>query len=120
MLKLAITYQNQPEMVMVNGQFFPINPSQFKNDFNMKIKVGLGTGTKEQQSARVMGLLQVMGQGAQMGVVKPENIAEAIKMVALIEQVALRVAVLVMVVTKQMLDKIVRRIARQFSIGAGE
>jgi len=41
-------------------------------------------------------------------------------MVALIEQVALRVAVLVMVVTKQMLDKIVRRIARQFSIGAGE
>jgi hypothetical protein len=79
-LKLAITYQNQPEMVMVNGQFFPINPSQFKNDFNMKIKVGLGTGTKEQQSARVMGLLQVMAQGAQMGVVKPENIAEAIKL----------------------------------------
>jgi predicted RNase H-like nuclease (RuvC/YqgF family) len=27
-----------------------------------------------------MGLLQVMGQGAQMGVVKPENIAEAIKL----------------------------------------
>jgi hypothetical protein len=79
-LKLAITYQNQPEMVMVNGEFFPINPSQFKNDFNMKIKVGLGTGTKEQQSARVMGLLQVMAQGAQMGVVKPENVAEAIKL----------------------------------------
>jgi hypothetical protein len=79
-LKLAITYQNQPEMVMVNGQFFPINPSQFKNDFNMKIKVGLGTGTKEQQSARVQGLLQVMQAGVQMGVVKPENVAEAIKL----------------------------------------
>jgi hypothetical protein len=80
MLGLSIKHQNIEEMVLVNGQFVPINPSHFKNDFNFKINVGLGTGTKEQQSARIMGLLQVMQAGVQMGVVKPENVAEAIKL----------------------------------------
>lgn len=80
MLGLSIKHQNQEEMVLVNGQFVPINPSHFKNDFNFKINVGLGTGTKEQQAARIMGLLQVMQMGMQAGVVKPENVAEAIKL----------------------------------------
>jgi hypothetical protein len=54
MLKLAITHQNQAEMVLVNGEYVQINPSHFRNDFNLKIKVGLGTGTKEQQVGRLI------------------------------------------------------------------
>lgn len=82
MLKLAITHLNQEELIQIAGQYVPINPSHFRNDFNMKIRVGLGTGSKEQQSARIMALMQVMGQGLQVGVVKPENVAEAIKLYA--------------------------------------
>jgi len=82
MLKLSITHLNQEEIVQIAGQYVPINPSHFRNDFNMKIRVGLGTGSKEQQSARIMALMQVMQGGVQMGVVKPENIAEAIKLFA--------------------------------------
>ena len=82
MLKLSITHLNQEEMIQIAGQYLPINPSHFRNDFNLKIRVGLGTGSKEQQSARIMALMQVMGQGVQMGVVKPENVAEAIKLFA--------------------------------------
>lgn len=74
-LKNAITYQNQTEMVLVNGEFVPINPSLFRNDYNLKIKVGLGTGSKEQQVGRMMGVLQAMQPGMQMGVVTPENYA---------------------------------------------
>jgi hypothetical protein len=81
MLKLAIQHQNVPEMVAINGQFVPINPSEFRNQFNVKINVGLGSGSKEQQAARIMGLLQILaGPGAAAGVVSPQNIAEAIRL----------------------------------------
>jgi len=81
MLKLAIKYQNAVEMVALNGQFVPINPSEFRDQFRVKINVGLGTGTKEQQSARIMALMQMLTQvGAPAGVVRPEHIAEAIRL----------------------------------------
>jgi hypothetical protein len=82
MLKLAITYQNQDEMVLINGEYIQINPSHFRNDYNLKIKVGLGTGTKEQQVGRIMAMMQAMQAGAAMGVVGPEQVAEAIKLLA--------------------------------------
>lgn len=81
MLKLAIQCQNQPEMVALGGQFVPINPSEFKNQLRTKINVGLGTGTKEQQSARILGLMQMMqGVGVPAGVVRPQHLAEAIRL----------------------------------------
>lgn len=79
-LKLAIQHQNVPEMVAINGQFVPINPSEFRNQFNVKIQVGLGSGSKEQQSARIMGLVPLMQMGAQAGVVRPEHLAEVIRL----------------------------------------
>lgn len=79
-LKLSVQYQNVPEMVALNGSFVPINPGEFRNQFHTKINVGLGTGTKEQQAQRIMGLLQVQQMGAQFGVVGPENIAESIRL----------------------------------------
>lgn len=79
-LKMLVQHQNQPEAVALNGQFVPINPGEFKNQFRAKINVGLGTGTKEQQAARIMALLQVQQMGAQFGVVGPEHIAESIRL----------------------------------------
>jgi hypothetical protein len=48
------------------------------------------------------------------------NIAETIKMGALVEQVALGIAILVTVVTKKTLDDVVRRIACLFGVDIGE
>jgi hypothetical protein len=79
-LKLLVQHQNQPEIVAMNGKFVPINPGEFKNQFRAKINVGLGTGTKEQQAARIMALLQVQQLGASFGVVGPEQIAESIRL----------------------------------------
>lgn len=81
-LKLAIQHQNVPEMVAINGQFVPINPSEFRNQFNVKINVGLGNGSKEQQANRILGLTQLLGMGAQAGVVRPQHWAEAIRLYA--------------------------------------
>lgn len=80
MLKLAIQHQNVQEMIAINGQFVAINPSEFRNQFNVKINVGLGNGSKEQQANRIMGLVQILGMGAQAGVVQPKHMAEAIRL----------------------------------------
>lgn len=80
MLKLAIQHQNIAEMVAINGQFVPINPSEFRNQFNVKINVGLGTGSKEQQASRILGLMPLIQAGSQAGVVRPQHIAEVIKL----------------------------------------
>lgn len=80
MLKLAIQHQNVTEMVAINGQFVPINPSEFRNQYHTKINIGLGSGSKEQQSARIMALMQVMMQGAQAGIVRPQHFSEAIRL----------------------------------------
>lgn len=80
MLKLAIKHQKQEDMIAVNGQFVPINPSEWKDQFNVKIKVGLGTGSKEQQAARIMALAQIQGMGVQAGIVQPHHMAETIRL----------------------------------------
>jgi hypothetical protein len=78
MLKLSITYQNQEELIKINGEFVAINPSNFTTDYNFKITTGIGQGTKEQQVGRMSMILQTMMPGVQMGVVTPENYANAL------------------------------------------
>lgn len=80
MLKLAIQHQDKEEMVQVNGDWVAINPSEWKDQFNTTIKVGLGTGSKEQLAARVMGLLQVQMQAVPFGIITPAQIAETVKL----------------------------------------
>jgi hypothetical protein len=81
MLKLAIQHQNVPEMVAINGQFVPINPSEFRNQYHVKINIGLGSGSKEQQMARIMAISQMIGSlGVQAGVVRPQHISELIRL----------------------------------------
>jgi hypothetical protein len=80
MLKLAIQHQNKAEMVKLGGQWLPVNPSEWRDQYDVKIKVGLGTGSKEQQAARIMGLIQAMQLGVPMGVVGPQQFAEALRL----------------------------------------
>lgn len=79
-LKLAVQHQNVPEMVAINGQFVPINPSEFRNQYHVKINVGLGAGSKEQQSARILGLFQMQMQLQQAGLVRPQQLAETARL----------------------------------------
>jgi len=80
-LKLAVQHQNRAEQIQVSGgQWVGINPSEWRDQFNVKINVGLGTGSKEQQAARILGLLQTQMQAAQFGIVTPQNIAETVRL----------------------------------------
>ena len=80
LLKLSVQHQQAEEMVKLGGQWVEVNPSEWRNQLNVRIKVGLGTGSKEQQAMRIMGLFQAQIQAAQFGVVGPEQIAETVKL----------------------------------------
>jgi hypothetical protein len=83
MLKLAVRHQDREEMMQVNGgEWVAVNPSEWRDQFNVKINVGLGTGSKEQQAQRIIGLFQTQLQAAPFGIVGPENIAETVRLYA--------------------------------------
>lgn len=80
LLKLVTQHQRKAEWIKLNGQWQAIDPSEWHDQFHVKIKVGLGTGSKEQQAARVMGLMQAQQLGIPLGVVTPAQFAESIKL----------------------------------------
>jgi hypothetical protein len=80
LLHLAVKHQKKQDMIKLNDQWISINPCEWVDQFDVKIKVGLGNGSKQEQSARIMGLLQVQQMGVPMGIVGPSQIAETIKL----------------------------------------
>ena len=80
MLKLAVQHQKAAEMVKINGEWAQINPSEWRDQFGCSIKVGLGTGSKEQLAARVMGLADMQMKAQPMGLVEPQHFAETLRL----------------------------------------
>lgn len=77
-LKLGAQYAQQPVMLRLNGKFVPVDPREWKTQFDITINVGLGTGTKDQQMQHLMLVLQAQQQAIQLGVATPENVYEAL------------------------------------------
>lgn len=86
LLKLATKHQNAQDWFSVNGQFHPVNPMEWRDQFNITINVGLGHGTKEQQAQRVMAMIPAQQMGVQMGVVGPKHIANTIRTLAVVNE----------------------------------
>ena len=59
------------------GQWVEIDPREWKNQFNLEVNVGLGTGNKDQITQHLQTLWQAMGMGAQAGIVTPANLYQA-------------------------------------------
>lgn len=86
LLKLVLQYQQQQEWIRVAGEFVPINPQEWKDEFDITINVGLGHGTKQQQAQRVMAMMPLQLQGLQMGIVTPDQIANTIRLFATLNE----------------------------------
>jgi hypothetical protein len=86
LLKLATRHQNGQDWFKVNGQWTPVSPTEWRDQFNIKINVGLGHGTKEQQMQRLMAMLPLQQLGIQMGVVGPQHIAHTIRTAATVNE----------------------------------
>jgi hypothetical protein len=86
LLKLATRHQDGQDWYNVNGQWVPVSPTEWRDQFNIKINVGLGHGTKEQQMQRLMAMLPLQQLGIQMGVVGPQHIAHTIRTAASVNE----------------------------------
>lgn len=82
LLKLATRHQDVQDWYEVNGEWVAVNPFEWRDQFNISINVGLGHGTKEQQAQRIMAMVPLQQMGAQMGVVRPEHVANTIRLYA--------------------------------------
>lgn len=82
MLKLVTQYQDKEDVAKLNGQWTPIDPREWRNQFDVTVNVGLGAGNKDQQVAHLMTLMQVQREAIQVGVTDPEGVYQAAKELA--------------------------------------
>lgn len=80
MLKLVTQYQDRPEQMKVNGRWLQIDPREWRNNYRITVKVGLGT----QDKARELANLQLIGAAQEKlvaaGLVKPSNLYKTASM----------------------------------------
>ena len=64
--ELTVKYQNKERIVELNNKFVPVNPTEWKNRYNISITVGLGVGSKDQQILMLNNILQKQLQAFQL------------------------------------------------------
>ena len=64
--ELMVKYQDRERVVMLNNQYIPVKPTEWKDRFNISIVVGLGTGSKEQQTVMLNSILERQIQAFQL------------------------------------------------------
>ena len=73
--KLRLMIDNgDPIAVKVEGGYKTVDPKNWQPDMDVSIRVGLGSGRKDQRVSNRMQLAQMQQQGLMAGLVKPENI----------------------------------------------
>jgi len=55
-LGLVCKYQQKERIIRVNNQYVPMNPREWKEEYNITVNVGLGTGSKQEQ----LGVMQMI------------------------------------------------------------
>lgn len=76
-LKLVCQYQDKQTMIRLGDKWVPVDPREWRNQFDLTINVGLGTGNKDQQVQHLIMLQQQQLQGLQVGTATPKNIYNA-------------------------------------------
>jgi hypothetical protein len=72
--KLLLQYQDKEMMVQMRGEWVPVQPTEWRERYNMTVSVGLGTGSAEQQLEALMAVKQMQQEALQMGMATPQHI----------------------------------------------
>lgn len=59
-------YQDKERIIRLRNEWVPIDPREWKNQFDISINVGLGTGNRDQMLAHLSTLLSIQVQAIQM------------------------------------------------------
>jgi hypothetical protein len=60
--ELECKYQDKEISIQLDGQWMPINPSNWKTQYSVNVNVGLGTGSKDQALAHLQTILGIQVQ----------------------------------------------------------
>lgn len=71
---LALTHNRKAEVIRLRNQWVTVNPREWTQRENLKISVGLGTGSRETQMQFLMSFIGLQMQLSQMGIVEPRHI----------------------------------------------
>ena len=66
LFELTCKYQQKEKIVRIRGKYIPMRPYEWKDRVNVTVKVGLGTGSKEQQLILINAILQRQIQAIQL------------------------------------------------------
>lgn len=78
-IKLVGQHQDKKVALRTGRKWVQIDPREWRNQFDLSINVGLGTGNKDQQVQHLMMLHQQQGMGLQIGIAKPKNMYASAK-----------------------------------------
>lgn len=70
---LMIKHQDAPRMMRLRGKYVEINPQEWRERTDLTLRVGLGTGSQEEQRERLMMIGQAQQQIGQLGLVGPRQ-----------------------------------------------
>lgn len=65
--------EGDPFKIKVDGQYKTVDPATWPEEMNVTIRVGLGSGRKDQRIQYRMGVIPLMAEGFQQGLVTPEH-----------------------------------------------
>lgn len=77
--KLLSQYQDRAMTLKLREKWVDVDPRAWKNEYDMTVNVGLGTGDKSQVIQHLTFLGQAQQQALQIGVSTPENIYNTLK-----------------------------------------
>ena len=66
MLSLVCRHMNKGEVIKLRGKWVPMNPAEWRDDYDLSVTVGLGTGNRDQQVSQMMQLIQLDSQIIQL------------------------------------------------------
>ena len=66
---LMIKYQDKPMMMKLRGSFVEVNPQEWRERTDLTLRVGLGTGSQEEQQQKLMMIAGAQEKLAMMGLV---------------------------------------------------
>ncbi|TAL45094.1 MAG: hypothetical protein EPN91_03105 [Salinibacterium sp.] len=72
--QLTLQHGRKAETVMLRGRWTTVNPSEWRKRTDLRIVVGLGTGSKEGQLSSLANIFQAQMATIPLGVAKPGNI----------------------------------------------
>lgn len=75
-LRLVTQHQNVADVVRLRNEWVPFNPAEWSDKMDCKIVVGSTNGERMEEVQMLQLFGQFMAQGAQVGVIKPNNVYE--------------------------------------------